>query len=134
MHHRFPKISIGTLASLVECINDAVLVTSESRETLFYNNKLFKIWEVEEKVISEYASEHKKIGCKYAAKYLKNPGESVETVHRVQGTLEETNDTIEFIDGRVFKRRGVGISDEVHGICRIWFFTDVTEKININTD
>ena len=134
MQSKFPKIGVDTLASMVECINDAVLVASESRQTLFYNNKLFKIWDVEEKVISEYTSEHKEIGCKYAAKYLKNPGEFVETVHRVQGILEEANDTIEFIDGRVFKRRGVGISDEVHGICRIWFFTDVTEKININTD
>jgi len=134
MQRQFPKVSIDTLTSMVECINDAVLVTSESRETLFYNKKLFRIWEVEEKVISEYTSEHKEIGCKYAAKYLKNPDEFVETVHRVQGTLEETNDTIEFIDGRIFKRHGVGISDEVHGICRIWFFTDVTEKIHINTD
>ena len=52
MQSKFPKISIDTLASMVECINDAVLVTSESRETLFYNNKLFRIWEVDEKVIS----------------------------------------------------------------------------------
>ena len=134
MQRQFPKVSIDTLVSMVECINDAVLVTSESRETLFYNNKLFKIWEVDEKVISEYTSEHKEIGCKYAAKYLKNPDEFVEAVHRVQGTFEETNDTIEFIDGRVFKRRGVGIQDETHGICRIWFFTDITEKKYINTD
>ena len=129
-----PKISFELIASTLGCIGDAVLITSESRETLYYNEKLYRIWEVDEKVISEYTSGHKEIGCKYADKYLKHPDEFVEIVHRVQGTLQETNDTIEFIDGRVFKRRGVGIRDEVHGICRIWFFTDVTEKKYINTD
>jgi len=120
--------------AILEHLDIAVLITSEARETLFYNKKLYELWEVDEKVISEFTSAHKEVGCQYAAEFLKSPAEFTELVQRVQGTFDETNDVIEFIDGRIFRRHGFGVNDHVHGICRIWLFEDITEKRSAMVD
>ena len=102
-HNYYMILNIGSLESLLketlQVLPDGVLVTNETRKTLFFNQKLVDMWGVPLEVIASNDS-HKAIGCDYAKDNLKDPVNFIKIVHQLQGNLESREDKIEFKDGR----------------------------------
>src|ERR1035441_3899964 len=84
------------------------------------------MWKVPEEVLAD-RGEHSILG--HALTQLKDPGQHLESVRQLYADPEaQTDDLIEFKDGRVFERHSEPQRIRGKSVGRVWGFRDITER------
>jgi two-component system sensor histidine kinase/response regulator len=101
------------------------VVNSEGK-VVTYNQKFAEMWKVPEEIL---AAKDENTILSYALTQLKDPGQHLERVRQLYADPEaQSNDLIEFKDGRVFERHSEPQRIKGRSVGRVWGFRDITER------
>jgi PAS domain S-box-containing protein len=115
------------IRTTLESTADGILVVDAQGQTVLWNQKFAEMWRIPEEVLRQKSAQKR---LEQAAHQLQDPEEFTAKMHLVsQNPGDQTDDVIEFKDGRVFERhsepRRVGGRTEG----RVWGFRDVTDRM-----
>ncbi len=118
--------TMSLLESILESTDNGILVTSEYGKAIRNNRRFAELWRIPEDLI---ASGDEKAMLDHVVGQLADPRAFMEGVEHLHASPdEETFDTLEFKDGRVFERASIPmrVSGEAQG--RVWSFRDITAR------
>jgi len=118
--------TLSILQTTLEATIDAILVISQERKVVTYNQKFIELWNIPNEII-ETKDDNKLLG--FVLSQLKDPEEFLRKVEELYQSPEQLSfDVIEFKDGRIFERysQPQKLGENIRG--RIWSFDDITEK------
>jgi len=118
------KHSLSLLRATIESTADGLLVVDNQGNVVSYNQQFLKLWNIPT-AIAEQRSDRKLIDT--VLDQLLYPEEFLKKIrHLYDNSEEESFDTLEFKDGRVFERysQPQRIGKDIVG--RVWSFHDVT--------
>ena len=115
------------IRTTLESTADGILVLDADGQTVLWNQKFAEMWRIPEDVLRAGSSQKR---LEHVMDQLKHPEQftaQMESLAKSPG--EQTDDVVEFKDGRVFERhsepRRVGGRTEG----RVWGFRDVTDRV-----
>src|SRR6267378_7774704 len=117
--------SLSLLRATLESTADGVLVVDNLGKISTYNQQFAEMWRLPLHVLSSGKDED---ALNFVLEQLKDPGQfrdKVNALYSIPG--QESFDTIEFRDGRIFERYSRPQLVEGQTIGRVWSFRDVTE-------
>jgi diguanylate cyclase (GGDEF)-like protein/PAS domain S-box-containing protein len=120
--------SESSLLAVLQSTADGILAVGNKNEVLFANERFEKLWRIPQAVMT---SKDDSVLLQYILDQLSDPQSFLKKVQELYKSKEESFDTLNFKDGRVFERQsrpfmqGAG----VHG--RVWSFRDITERKQI---
>lgn len=120
------------LNATLESTADGILVVGTDRTILSFNGQFAEMWKLPTNLL---AARNDGRLVDYVAEQLVDPETFVARVDDLYSQPEaESNDTLEFVDGRVFQRlsKPQYVSGDVVG--RVWSFSDVTEQKRLESD
>lgn len=118
--------TLSILQATLESTKDAILVISQERKVVTYNQKFIELWEIPEELLK---SKDDTLLLQHVISLLKDPEEFLQKVEELYKFPEQISyDIIEFKDGRSFERysQPQKLGENIHG--RVWSFDDITEK------
>ncbi|MDP3147907.1 MAG: PAS domain S-box protein [Ignavibacteria bacterium] len=118
--------TLSILQATLESTIDAILVISQDRKVVVYNQKFIELWKIPEELTK--TNDDKKL-LEYVVSQLKDPEEFVRKVEELYESPEQISfDVIEFKDGKIFERysQPQKLGKDIRG--RVWSFDDITEK------
>lgn len=118
--------TLSILQATLESTKDALLVISQERKVVTYNQKFIELWNIPDELIQ---TKDDKLLLEYVLSILKDPDEFLQKVQELYKFPEQVSyDIIEFKDGRIFERysQPQKHGNKIHG--RVWSFDDITEK------
>ena len=118
--------SLSLLRATLESTADGILVVDSAGDVASYNNRFIELWRIPADLLAT-KDDAPMLG--WAADQVADPEGFVRNVARLyENPDEESFDTLELADGRVYERysRPQLIGDGVVG--RVWSFRDVTER------
>jgi diguanylate cyclase (GGDEF)-like protein/PAS domain S-box-containing protein len=124
--------TLSLLQATLEATADGILVVDSNRRITRFNSQYVRLWHVDESMLLR-GNDHLLING--ILDQLKDPETFLARTEALYlATTEESDDTIEFIDGRVFQRfsKPQYIDGEVVG--RVWSFIDVTTQKGLESD
>jgi diguanylate cyclase (GGDEF)-like protein/PAS domain S-box-containing protein len=124
--------TFSLLHATLEATADGILVVDSNRHITRFNSQYLRLWHVDESMLLR-GDDHLLISA--ILNQLKEPEAFLARTEALYlATTEESEDTIEFIDGRVFQRysKPQYIDGEVVG--RVWSFIDVTMQKGLESD
>jgi diguanylate cyclase (GGDEF)-like protein/PAS domain S-box-containing protein len=120
------------LNATLESTADGVLVVGIDRTITSFNSQFAEMWRLPTNLIAA-RNDHRLL--EHVAEQLVDPAAFVSRVVDLYAHPEaESNDTLEFTDGRVFQRlsKPQYVSGDVVG--RVWSFSDITEQKRLEND
>ncbi|MCK9425050.1 MAG: PAS domain S-box protein [Ignavibacteriaceae bacterium] len=118
--------TLSILQATLESTIDAILVISQKREVVIYNQKFVELWNIPKEIV-ETKDDKQLLG--YVLSQLKDPEEFLRKVEELYESPEQISfDVVEFKDGRFFERYSQPhkLGKDIRG--RVWSFDDITEK------
>lgn len=118
--------TLSILQATLESTIDAILVISQERKVVIYNQKFIELWNIPKEII-DTKDDKQLLG--HVLSQLKDPEEFLRKVEELYQSPEQISfDVIEFKDGGIFERysQPQKLGKEIHG--RVWSFADITEK------
>ncbi|MFA6597098.1 MAG: PAS domain S-box protein [Ignavibacteriaceae bacterium] len=118
--------TLSILQATLESTIDAILVISQERKIVTYNQKFIELWNVPEGIVN--TKDDKQL-LRHVLSQLKDPDEFLQKVEELYESPEQISfDVIEFMDGRIFERysQPQKLGKNIRG--RVWSFDDITEK------
>ena len=119
--------SVSLLMATLESTADGLLVVGLKRETVLFNSVFREMWRIPRDILE---SDDDRVPLAHLMSQLGQPEAFLETVKSLfDRPAEESFDTLDLKDGRVFERysRPQYLGDEIVG--RVWSFRDVTERV-----
>src|SRR5258705_287259 len=117
--------SLSLLRATLESTADGVLVVDNLGKISTYNQQFAEMWRLPLHVLSSGKDED---ALNFVLEQLKDPGQFRDKVNALYSHPgQESFDTIEFKDGRIFERYSRPQLVEGQTIGRVWSFRDVTE-------
>ena len=119
--------AVSLLSATLESTADGILVVGTDGQIAGVNEQFVSMWGIPRGLLTTHDDEAV-IG--YVLGLLKNPQGFLDKVHDLYAhPLAESNDVLEFLDGRTFERysRPQKVADKVVG--RVWSFRDVTPRL-----
>ena len=114
------------IRTTLESTADGILVVNSEGKVVTYNQKFVEMWKVPDDILAA-RDENTILG--YALTQLKEPGQHMERVRQLYADPEaQSNDLIEFKDGRVFERHSEPQRIKGKSVGRVWGFRDITER------
>jgi PAS domain S-box-containing protein len=115
------------IRTTLESTADGILVVDAHNQTVLWNQKFAEMWRIPEEVLRQRSARQR---VEQVLHQLKAPEEFTSKMELLtQNPCDQTDDVIEFKDGRVFERhsepRRVGGRTEG----RVWGFRDVTDRM-----
>jgi diguanylate cyclase (GGDEF)-like protein/PAS domain S-box-containing protein len=120
------------LNATLESTADGLLVVGNDRSITSFNSQFAEMWRLPTNLVAA-RNDHRLI--EFVAEQLIDPGAFLARVNDLYSQPEaESNDTLEFVDGRVFQRlsKPQFVSGDVVG--RVWSFSDITEQKRLEAD
>jgi diguanylate cyclase (GGDEF)-like protein/PAS domain S-box-containing protein len=120
------------LNATLESTADGLLVVGADRSITSFNSQFAEMWRLPTNLV---AARNDFRLIEYVSEQLVDPSAFVAGVNDLYAHPEvESNDTLEFTDGRVFQRlsKPQYVSGDVVG--RVWSFSDVTEQKRLESD
>jgi|SRR5665213_368232 len=120
------------LNATLESTADGLLVVGVDRSITSFNRQFAEMWRLPTNLVAA-RNDHRLI--EHVADQLIEPSAFLARVNDLYSQPEaESNDTLEFVDGRVFQRlsKPQYVSGDVVG--RVWSFSDVTEQKRLESD
>src|SRR5438132_1216171 len=115
------------LESQSEASIDGILVTSDDREILSYNQRFVDLWGIPEAALDSRSDQ---TALQSVIDKLQDPREFLDGIEYLYNhPHENSRDEIQLNDGRIFDRYTAPIKstqDEYFG--RVWFFRDITQR------
>ncbi|MDP3682538.1 MAG: PAS domain S-box protein, partial [Ignavibacteria bacterium] len=118
--------TLSILQATLESTIDAILVVSQERKVVIYNQKFIELWNIPKNII-DTNDDKQLLEC--VLSQLKDPEEFLRKVEELYQSPEQISfDVIEFKDGRFFERysQPQKLGKDIRG--RVWSFEDITEK------
>ncbi len=118
--------ALSLLQATLDATAEGIMVVDKDDQIVSFNQRLSEMWGVPHSVL---ASGSRRKVTEFVSDQLMSPEEYRAQVERVyQDPESESNDVLEFKDGRVFERvsRPQRVDGETVG--RVWCFRDVTER------
>ena len=115
------------IRTTLESTGDGILVVDAHGQTVLWNQRFAEMWHMPETALREGGSQKR---LDRVVDQLRNPEDFMKTLHRLsRNPRDQSDDVIEFKDGRVFERhsepRRVGGRTEG----RVFGFRDVTDRM-----
>ncbi len=120
------------LNATLESTADGLLVVGNDRIITSFNSQFAEMWRLPTNLVAA-RDDHRLL--EYVADQLVDPADFLSGVDALYSQPEaESNDTLEFLDGRVFQRMSKPqyVSGDVVG--RVWSFSDITEEKRLEND
>ena len=122
--------TLSLLEATLESTADGILVVDNAGAIMSFNRKFVEMWRIPEEII---ASRNDDQALAYVLGQLKHPEAFLAKVRELYATPDaESNDVLEFIDGRVFERYSQPQWVEDRCVGRVWSFRDVTERSKLD--
>ena len=119
------KRTLSLLSSTLESTTDGILVVGKEGKIEGFNQTFIKMWSIPESVISS-GDDNKTLS--YVLNQLKDPDLFLKKVKDLYTQVDaESDDILEFKDGRVFERYSRPQKLDGKHIGRVWSFRDITE-------
>jgi diguanylate cyclase (GGDEF)-like protein/PAS domain S-box-containing protein len=118
--------ALSLLQATLDATAEGIMVVDNDGQIVSFNQRLTEMWGVPESILA--AGNRRKV-TEFVSGQLSSPEEYRAQVERVYQQPEaESNDILEFKDGRVFERvsRPQRVDGETVG--RVWCFRDVTDR------
>ncbi len=118
--------SMSLLRATIESTADGILVVDAAGRISDYNERFIQLWRIPHSIMESHEDQQ---AIEFVLDQLKNPDQFVRKVQELYENPEaESNDVLEFKDGRIFERysRPQHLDGSVVG--RVWNFRDVTER------
>src|SRR5258707_1273037 len=120
-----PRKALSLLRATLESTPDGVLVVDNLGKISTYNQQFAEMWRLPPQVLSSGKDED---ALNFVLDQLKDPEQFRDKVNALYSYPgQESFDTIEFKDGRIFERYSRPQLVEGQTIGRVWSFRDVTE-------
>jgi len=117
------------LDSIVKSSHDALLVIDRQGKVAFFNDRFKKFWNIPQNIIKQGSDQEL---LNFVMDQLSDPKGFLDKVNYLYAhPEEESNDTINFKDGRIFERNSIPQKMDGVTIGRIWSFNDATEKTRL---
>ena len=114
------------IRTTLESTADGIVVVDSQGKIVTYNQKFVEMWKVPEPILAT-KDEHAILG--HALTQLKDPGQYLERVNQLRADPEaQSDDLIEFKDGRIFERHSEPQRISGRSVGRVWGFRDTTER------
>ena len=115
------------IRTTLESTADGILVVDSHGQTVLWNQKFAEMWRIPDEVLRARTAQKR---MDYVVSQLQNPEEFLSKLRFLsEHPADQSDDVIEFKDGRVFERhsepRRVGGRTEG----RVWGFRDVTDRV-----
>jgi PAS domain S-box-containing protein len=118
--------SLSLLQATLDSTADGILVVDRQGKIAAFNRKFAEMWRIPDDLLQ--AGEDERV-IAFVLDQLKNPEEFLAKVRDLYGHPEtESQDVVDFKDGRVFER--YSLPQRIGGECvgRVWSFRDVTDR------
>jgi PAS domain S-box-containing protein len=118
--------SLSLLQATLDSTADGILVVDRHGKISIFNRKFAEMWRIPEDLLQTGEDER---ALSFVLDQLKNPDGFLAKVRELYGHPEaESQDVVEFKDGRVFER--YSLPQRIGGECvgRVWSFRDVTDR------
>lgn len=119
--------AVSLLSATLESTADGILVVGTDGQIAGVNEQFVSMWGIPRGLLTTHDDE---AVIDFVLGLLKDPGNFLAKVHELYANpLAESNDILEFLDGRTFERysRPQKVADKVVG--RVWSFRDVTPRL-----
>jgi len=116
------------IRTTLEATADGILVVDGHNQTVLWNQKFTEMWHISESVLFGRSAQER---LKQVLPQLKNPEEFTTKVRQVaENPGDQTDDVVEFKDGRVFERHSEPrrVGDRTEG--RVWGYRDITDRVH----
>jgi PAS domain S-box-containing protein len=120
------------LEATFESTADGILVVDGQGRIIRFNNKFVELWGIPDSILE---SRDDNQALAYVLAQLKDPDEFLKKVTELYAHPdEESFDTIEFKNGRVFERYSIPQRIDGKTIGRVWSFRDITARLQAEED
>ena len=120
------KNTVSLLEATIESTNDGILVVDGQGKIIRYNQKFVELWGIPDSVLKTRDDNQ---ALSYVLSQLKDPDGFIKRVTDLYAHPEEESfDTLEFKDGRIFERYSKPQWVDGKSIGRVWNFRDVTQR------
>lgn len=118
--------SLSLLHATLESTTDGILVVDRQGKVTSYNQKFLNLWQIPKSVAE---TKNNQTLLNYVLEQLKEPKQFFDKVMRLYANPEQQSfDTLEFKDGRIFERYSQPQRIEQEIVGRVWSFRDVSVR------
>lgn len=126
------KELVQVLEQVMDELLDGILVINDlTRKVAYCNKKFSAMWNIPDTIMKQ-RDDYTLLN--HVIMQVKEPKKFLETIERLHGTNESSQDEIIFIDGRIFARKSIVTGKGELWQSRIWIFTDITKQKNSLVD
>jgi PAS domain S-box-containing protein/putative nucleotidyltransferase with HDIG domain len=117
--------SESSLQGILRSTADGILAVNKENKILFANERFMAMWHIPQAVV---ASQNDSVLIQYVLDQLNDPQTFLRKIQEVYRSEEESFDTLDFKDGRVFERISHPLLQKTELRGRVWSFRDVTYR------
>ncbi len=114
-----------SLKAVLSSTADGILAIGKDGSVLSANDRFAEMWRIPEDVLE---SKDDSVLLECVLDQLTDPDGFISRIRELYGTDEDSFDTIEFKDGRVFERLSRPLLKGTEVVGRVWSFRDITER------
>jgi two-component system, cell cycle sensor histidine kinase and response regulator CckA len=119
------RASESSMQAILHSTADGMFVVNSENKVLFANEQFAEMWKIPSELL---ASKDDTLLLQYVLDQLVHPDEFLRRVQELYKSKDDSFETLDFKDGRVFERlsRPMMVGGEPRG--RVWSFRDITKR------
>jgi PAS domain S-box-containing protein len=119
----------GVLRAALDSASGGILVVDNGGRIVASNRRFSEIWKIPESIAASRDDSH---SLAWACGQLKSPESFLKKVEEVNRNPQaDSNDTLDFKDGRAIQRHSVPLCVAGRTVGRIWDFCDISEQVRV---